>query len=157
MITLVLVRHARAAPRGWRRPDDERPLTPEGHEQATRTGEIVRGLVPPDVKVLCSPKQRARETAEIIASALEPAAQPEPRDCLHGDREPDEILRALSRIRSDCLVLVGHEPDMGRLLARLLDPAWQGTIPFSPAAYAHVEVDTIPPSREGILLAFGSP
>ena len=157
MITLILVRHAKAAPRGWRRPDDERPLTPEGHEQAGRTGEIVRGLVSPDVKVLCSPKRRARETAEIIAAALEPAVRTESRDCLRGDLDPDEILRALGSPSADCLVLVGHEPDMGRLLARLLDPDYQETIPFPPAGYAHVEVDAIPPSREGRLGARGSP
>jgi phosphohistidine phosphatase len=157
MITLILVRHAKAAPRSRSRPDDVRPLTPEGREQAHRTGEIVRGLVFPGARVLCSPKRRALETAEAIATGLESEARPETRDCLRGDCEPDEILRALASSQSNCLVLVGHEPDMGRLLARLLDPAWRGTIPFPPAGYAHVQVDALPPTREGRLRAFGGP
>jgi phosphohistidine phosphatase SixA len=82
---------------------------------------------------------------------------PEPSAYLRGDHEPDEILRALAPVRADCLILVGHEPDMGRLLGRLLDPAWRGAIPFPPAGYACVEVDAIPPAREGRLRAFGSP
>lgn len=156
MITLILVRHALAAPRGLRCSDDERPLTPEGREQAQRTGEALRGLISADVQILCSPKRRAHETAEAVAAGLGPDVRPESWVYLRGDHEPDEILRALAPPRTDCLILVGHEPDMGRLLARLLDPAWRGTIPFPPGGYARVEVDAIPPAREGRLRSFGS-
>ena len=157
MITLVLVRHAKAAPADALHPDDARPLSVEGREQAGRTGEALRGLICGDVQIACSPKPRARETAEIIGAALGSAALPQPREFLSGGHDPDEILGALETHDANALILVGHEPDMGRLLARLLDPAGRASIPFSSAGYAIVQIDALPPRREGKLKAFGSP
>ena len=70
-IDLYLVRHAIAAERGPKYPDDRlRPLTPAG---ARKFGESVPGLVAIDVAidfVLTSPLVRARETAQILATRL---------------------------------------------------------------------------------------
>ena len=63
---LYLVRHADATPGN---PDELRPLSDEGREQARELGERMRddGVVP-DV-VLTSPLLRARETGEALARA----------------------------------------------------------------------------------------
>ena len=157
MITLILVRHAKAAPADHLHSDDARPLTVEGRQQAVRTGEVLRTLISGNVQIACSPKLRARETAEVLGIALGSAALPQPRECLSGGRDPDEILSALETRPTNALILVGHEPDMGRLLARLLDPVWRASIPFPSAGYAVVQIDALPPQREGRLQMFGSP
>ena len=74
-IELYLVRHAIAAERGPKYPDDRlRPLTPAGAKQFA---ESVPGLVEMDVVidfVLTSPLVRARETAQLLAAGLEAQA-----------------------------------------------------------------------------------
>ena len=72
-IELYLVRHAIAADRGPKYPDDRlRPLTPAGAKQFAKS---VAGLVEMDVVidfVLTSPLVRARETATLLAAGLKP-------------------------------------------------------------------------------------
>src|SRR5262245_43156409 len=72
--TLYLVRHAIAAERGDKWPDEpERPLT---HEGIARMRQVVKGLEAIEVEldlVLSSPLRRAVDTAEIVAAGFEPA------------------------------------------------------------------------------------
>ena len=72
-IELYLVRHAIAAERGPKYPDDTlRPLTPAGSKRFSKS---VPGLIEMDVVidfVLTSPLVRARETAQLLAARLKP-------------------------------------------------------------------------------------
>jgi phosphohistidine phosphatase len=156
-MNLILIRHAEAATAGPLGTDGDRPLTAAGEEAAARTGELLAGLTLPAPRVVCSPKLRAKQTADMVARAMK-ADDPLVLDLLGGGREPDAILSGLVQTAGTATwILVGHEPDMGRLLARLLDPAWGGTIPFATAGYAWVEVAAIPPPRAGRLRMFGDP
>ncbi len=120
---LLIVRHAIAYPRDAKRwPDDrERPLTAEGMRRAQRAAAGLKRVVKrPDV-VLTSPLVRARETAKIFsqwahwpqAMACDPLA---PRGSL------EEVLQALRRHggKAGGIAVVGHQPDLGRLLAHCL-------------------------------------
>ena len=107
---LVLVRHAEAAPGS---PDELRTLTPEGHEQAQRLGEQLRAEgIQPDA-VLSSPLLRARETASDLGFG-----PPEPCDEL-GPGATEEDVRAAVAGRGETVVVVGHQPDCGRIAAAL--------------------------------------
>ena len=117
---LLLVRHAAAVPSGTPGvPDDERPLTSEG---AAKFRVAAKGLARiarrPDV-LLTSPLPRARATADIAAQAfkrIEPTVEPA---LAHGS--VDQILTALGRRPSDATIaVVGHEPTLSMVLARLL-------------------------------------
>jgi len=126
---LVLVRHAEAAPGG---PDELRALTPAGHEQARQLGARLRGEgIEPDA-VLTSPLLRARQTAEALA--LGPA---EPVDEL-APGATEEDVRGLVAGRGETVVVVGHQPDCGRIAAALgegVEPA------FPPAGVAVLELE----------------
>jgi 8-oxo-dGTP diphosphatase len=65
---LYLVRHARAHPKKtWTLPDDVRPLTTLGHEQALRlVGELAAC---PVSRIVTSPTTRCRQTVEPLAAA----------------------------------------------------------------------------------------
>src|SRR6185295_10745717 len=63
-VLVYLCRHAAAAPGD---PDELRPLTPEGTDQARRLGERLAAKEPPPAVVVSSPLVRARRTAELIA------------------------------------------------------------------------------------------
>ena len=122
---IVLIRHAEAAPGA---PDELRALTPEGHEQARLLGERLRADgIEPDA-VLSSPLLRARETASDLGFG-----PPESRDEL-GPGATEEDVRAAVAGRGETVVVVGHQPDCGRIAAALSG----GPEPAFPAASVHV-------------------
>ncbi len=126
---LLLVRHAEAAPGD---PDELRPLTSAGRQQARRVAqELVRER--PDV-VLSSPLLRARETADAIARAAGIDAEPSQR--LAPGATAEDVLVAVAG-RGDTVVVVGHQPDCGRIAAALRE----GEEPaFPPAGVAVIDL-----------------
>ncbi len=110
-VRLYLVRHAKAAPGD---PDELRPLTPEGREQARLLGERLAGERPD--AVVTSPLLRARETAEVLARACGLEAVPDER-LAPGATSGDARLAAAGL--GERIVLVGHQPDFGRIAAAL--------------------------------------
>lgn len=110
---LYLVRHAQAAPG---EPDELRPLTREGREQARALGERLRDEdVHPDA-LLTSPLLRARETGGELARALEIEAEPDER--LAPGASVEDV-RAAVEGRGERVVVVGHQPDCGEIAAEL--------------------------------------
>jgi phosphohistidine phosphatase len=72
--------------------------------------------------VLVSPKARARETAELASEAWGAATRGVIRvhPLLAEDFDAAEARVALDQLEEDaCLLLVGHEPDMSRLVGDL--------------------------------------
>jgi phosphohistidine phosphatase len=116
---LLIIRHAIAVdPEDGRFKDAERPLTKEGAEKFKEVAAGLAGILPaPDV-LLTSPLLRAVATAEIAGKALGIAPRVEPR--LAG-RSVTEILAAVKEQGGkNLLAIVGHEPTVSQLLARLL-------------------------------------
>ena len=128
---LLLIRHAEAAPG---EPDEGRRLTPEGRAQAAALGErLAAAGVRPDA-VLTSPLLRARETGEAVAQAL--GCSSEPTEALAPGATADDV-RAAVEGRGEKIVVVGHQPDCGRIAAELGDGREP---PFPPAGLAEVEL-----------------
>jgi phosphohistidine phosphatase len=155
-VKLLLVRHAVAVPRGTPGvSDDERPLTPEGK---TKFMVAARGLARiahrPDV-LLTSPLPRARVTAEIAAGAftnldltIEPAL---------ARGGVDAIVAALKNHPAGATIaLVGHEPVLGALLARLLGAEPDGGLAFKKGGAALVDLPD-GPTGAGRLIWFVGP
>ena len=116
---LFLVRHAEAAPG---HPDELRPLTPNGREQARALGERLASLAPP--VVLSSPLLRARETAAAIARATGAELRIDERLAPGANvvallGAVDELGEPLGRHLDGPLVVVGHQPDCGEIAAAL--------------------------------------
>jgi phosphohistidine phosphatase len=137
---LLIIRHAAAVPSGTPGvAEDARPLTPRGR---ARFRLAARGLARighrPDV-LLTSPLPRAHATAEIAARAfrrLEPVIEPA---LAHGSVA--EVVAALARQPADALVaIVGHEPVVSGLLARLLGAGDGGRLPFKKGGAALVDL-----------------
>ena len=117
---VLIIRHASAVPSGTAGiADDDRPLTPRGKARfRTAAQGLARIVHRPDV-LLTSPLPRARATAEIAARAfrrIEPVVE---RALAHGSVA--DVLALLARQPADATVaLVGHEPVVSSLLARLV-------------------------------------
>lgn len=116
----LLIRHAAAiAPGTPGVLEDERPLASFAEVKFRAAARGLARIAPaPDV-ILTSPVARARATAEIVAHAFTSRA-PGIEPALDGTTV-DGIMAALKRQPDEATVaLVGHEPMLGTLLARLL-------------------------------------
>jgi phosphohistidine phosphatase len=125
---LLIVRHAEAVPG---EPDELRPLSTAGRDQARDLGRRLReqGLRPD--AVVSSPLLRARETA----AALE-FGDAEVDDRLAPGATPSDIRDAATG-RGETVVVIGHQPDCGRAAAELAG----GPEPqLPPAGYVLVEL-----------------
>jgi phosphohistidine phosphatase len=156
-IELYLIRHAIAEQRGPAWPDDsKRPLTDEG---VARMRRIVGGLGVLDVVmdvIFSSPYRRARQTADLLAEGLSPRPPVVEVPELAPSRRISDMLTALPvRPRHRSIALVGHEPSMGELAARLLKA--HEAVPFKKGAVCCIEVTALPPSTPGALRWFATP
>jgi phosphohistidine phosphatase len=112
---LFLVRHADAEPG---EPDELRPLTAHGRQQARDVGARLAAEGAAGAAVLTSPLLRARETAEEIARALGTTAEPDER--LAPGATADSVRETVAEHGGhDTLVAVGHQPDCGQIAAAL--------------------------------------
>lgn len=137
MKTLLLLRHAKSS---WGKPelaDHSRPLNKRGKQDAPQMGRLLReqGLLP-DL-IISSTAQRAQDTARLVAEACGYEGEIELNqelylsdatcymDILHN--LPDNL---------QCVLLVGHNPDLQDVLGLLADY----DEPFPTAALAQVEL-----------------
>ncbi len=160
-LELYLVRHAVAAERGPDYPDDAlRPLTDDGVERFRRAVSGLRDLGVQLDLVLTSPYVRAHETAELLAVGLRPRPKLVVVDALAAGEKPAGVIAAVAQHSAtgrgaSRIALVGHEPDLGELAARLLGA--KGRIEFKKGAVCRIDVDRAMPSGPGTLRWFLTP
>jgi phosphohistidine phosphatase len=129
---VYLVRHGQAAPGAV---DPARPLTEDGRQSVGRMAEwAVAAGVQVDL-ILHSGKLRAEQTAEILAQHLKP---PRGVAATEGLRPNDALGYAHDLILTENgpLMLVGHLPHLGRLVAHLVaGDADRPLVEFDAAAF----------------------
>ena len=104
---LWLLRHAEAADG---QPDDDRPLTERGLQQAESAGRALARLGTNIDACLCSPKLRAVQTAQRVCEQLGVEVTIDP--ALSG--EPFDVHGLVAGLRD--VLLVGHDPSFSMLL-----------------------------------------
>ena len=137
---VILIRHAAAVPSGTTGvADDDRPLTPKGKTKFRAAAKGLARIADRPDALLTSPLPRARETADIAAAAFK-RIQLEVEPALARGGVPG-ILAALARRPADATVaLVGHEPTLSALLARLLGAADGERVAFKKGGVALVDL-----------------
>lgn len=109
---LILWRHAEAEEGS---DDMQRALTRRGQKQASAMATWLRKQLPDDFSLLASEALRSQQTAALFAKSYEvvPALNP--------DASVEQVLSAIDWPRSGkTIVLVGHQPYIGRLAATLM-------------------------------------
>jgi phosphohistidine phosphatase len=148
---LHLIRHGLAEERGEAWPDDnKRPLTTDGISSMRKEARgLARLGVLLDV-MLSSPLVRARQTAELVAAALDPRPSLITVDSLAPDGNYAAIMSDLEKhARKTRIALVGHEPAIGELAARLIGS--RHPLEFKKGAVCRIDLDEIPPAGPGTL------
>jgi len=131
-VRLYLVRHAEAAAG---EPDELRPLTASGRQQARELGARLAAQGAVGAAVLTSPLLRARETGEEVARALD--TEPRPDERLAPGATAAGVREAVAE-HAGPVVVIGHQPDCGRIAAELTG----GPEPrFPTAGVAVIELD----------------
>ena len=146
---LYLIRHADAVPRGdMNFADDDRPLTDLGKRQSEALG---RALAEHGIKfsmILCSPLPRAQETADGLLAGM---GEDKPPVAYIAELRPGakrkKLDRELARHAGDAIALIGHEPDLGQYVGRLIGSK-KACVPLAKAGVACVAC-TDPPGKGG--------
>lgn len=152
-----LIRHGIAEEAGQAWPDDtKRPLTEAG---ARRLRRGLRGLAGAGVRfdlVLTSPLVRARQSADIVAAVTDPRPPVVVIDSLAPGASHQTLLADLAKHgKRPRLALVGHEPGLGELAARLM--GLRQPLPFKKGGICRIDVDDLPPTGVGVLRWFMTP
>jgi phosphohistidine phosphatase len=122
-MNLYLLRHGIAAEPGAAgyEPDSERPLTAKGESRLRDAVRAMKGLDLSFDLILSSPYLRAKQTAEIIAKNLKLRKKMAICDDLIPNGNPRLLIQQLNQLRPEPenVLLVGHEPYLGKLVALL--------------------------------------
>jgi phosphohistidine phosphatase len=113
---LYLVQHVDAVPE---RLDPERPLSAAGRREVEAVARLLACAGARVAQVGHSGKLRAQQTAELLATALAPGTVPEAMAGLSPNDPVEPMVRTITDWTSD-VMLVGHLPSMGKLVARLV-------------------------------------
>jgi phosphohistidine phosphatase len=112
---LWLLRHGEAVPHDAAAPDDDRPLTARGEDQARSAGRALRALEVTFQAVYTSPKLRAVQTARLACEPLgiEPIVH-EPLRAGFSAADARELL--LAGDDDQRVLVVGHNPDLEQVV-----------------------------------------
>ena len=150
-LELYLVRHAIAAERGPDYPDDsKRPLTTAGISRFRKEAKALGTLDVEIELIISSPLTRAKQTAEIVAQALPTKPALTLSDSLAPAGTPASVFQELAKhMRKGKIALVGHEPNIGELAARLIGS--RTPIEFKKGAICRIDFEVFPPKGSGQL------
>jgi phosphohistidine phosphatase len=112
---LILWRHAEAEDGLPDAPDAGRELTAKGRKQAMKMAGWLDRNLPSGCRILCSPARRTVQTADALGRKFRIHAD------LGTDGAPQRMLQLANwPLARDPVLLVGHQPALGRLAALLI-------------------------------------
>jgi len=150
---LFVLRHAEA---GKRLPaqarDAERSLTAKGKEELE---DVARSLsrikLRPD-HIVSSPLKRTRETASIVAKALNGRDKVEIWDELKPEGSKQEFYKRLSKLKPETSVLcIGHEPYLSQMINEVMGHQGASRIVLKKCGLARLSIKAFSPKVEGEL------
>jgi len=137
---LYILRHAEAealSPTGL---DADRALSEAGTKRMKAVARAIARMEPDFDAVLVSPLLRAKETAEPVTAACRFRGEPRVTEALLPGSDPQHLLDELAASEWKSVLVVGHEPHVGRLVGRLVSGRRDVEVPMKKAALAVFEV-----------------
>jgi phosphohistidine phosphatase len=156
-LELYLIRHGVAADRGEEFPDDsKRPLTSSGIARLRKEAKALDALGVGFDHIITSPLVRTRQTADVFVEMLKSKPSLSMSDALAPAGAPTAVVQELGKhMRKARIALVGHEPNIGELAARLIGA--RTPIEFKKGAICRIDFEVFPPKGVGQLRWFITP
>ena len=156
-LALYLIRHGIAAERGDEYPDDsKRPLTHDGIAGLRKEAKALDALGVEFDHIIASPLVRTKQTADVLAQHMTSKPSVSTSDALAPAGTPAAVLHELARhMRKGSVAVVGHEPNIGELAARLIGS--RTPLEFKKGAVCRIDFEVFPPKGIGHLRWFLTP
>lgn len=156
-LELYLIRHGVAADRGEDYPDDStRPLTSGGIKRLQQAARALDALGVTFDLIIASPLLRTTQTADVLAECLTSKPSVGTSDSLAPAGTPAAVFQELGRhMRKARIALVGHEPNLGELAARLIGA--RVPLEFKKGGICRIDFEVFPPKGIGQLRWFVPP
>jgi len=153
-LELYLIRHGVAAERGDEYPDDsKRPLTAGGISRLRKEAKALDALGFGFDHIITSPLVRTKQTADVFAESLKSKPSVSTSDALAPAGTPAAVIQELGKhVKKGRIALVGHEPNIGELAARLIGA--RVPMEFKKGAICRIDFETVPPKGTGQLRWF---
>ena len=154
---IYIIRHGIAAERGDAYPDDsKRPLTAKGIARLKREAKALDELEIVFDQIITSPLVRAKQTADVFAETMKSKPPVATSDALTPAGTPAAVIQELGRhAKKGRIALVGHEPNLGELAARLIGA--RHAIEFKKGGICRIDFEVLPPKGHGELRWFVPP
>lgn len=148
---LYLLRHGLAVELGTAGFEDDagRPLTPKGRRQLRKIAAAMQRMGLRFDLILSSPLLRAKQTAEIVAAELKLKKRLQHSNALAPGGDAESLLRQLNRLKPSPkrLLLVGHEPDLSRLVSLLTTGGLQLQMDFKKGGLCKLDAEKLKPGK----------
>ena len=156
-LELYLIRHGVAAERGEDFPDDsKRPLTNGGISRLRKEAKALDAIGVAIDHIITSPLVRTKQTADIFAESLKSKPSVSQSDALAPAGTSTAVVQELAKhMRKGRIALVGHEPNIGELAARLIGARMP--LEFKKGAICRIDFEVFPPKGIGQLRWFVTP
>ena len=155
-MNLYILRHGIAVESGtpgYER-DADRPLTPEGERKLGQIAEAMQQLELSFDVILSSPYLRARQTAEIVAEALNARKKLELSDALTPGGSTRKLVEYLNRLDPvpENVLLVGHEPYLSGLVSLLAAGSESTFVALKKGGLCRIAIESLKHGRCGFLM-----
>jgi phosphohistidine phosphatase len=154
-MNIFILRHGIAAERGAPGFEDDslRPLTPKGKRQLKKSVAAMRKMKLRFDLILSSPFTRAKQTAEIVAENLNLKKRLKFSDELKSGGNTEKLIGEIAGLKPPPrnILLVGHEPDLSRLISRLVSGDKNMAMDFKKGGLCKLEAENL---RAGKCAAF---
>jgi len=144
---LLILRHAEAVELGTDgiTKDGDRPLTPEGIKKMEKAAEGMQQMGLDLDLILTSPLLRAVQTAEIVARKLRIQEKMRRTNNLAPSGNQSKLIAEIQGDKQPIqqVLIVGHEPDLSRLVSVLISGHNNITINFKKASLLRVNTSNL--------------
>ena len=140
---LFLMQHGKALPA---EEAPQQPLSPEGVEQVRTSAAAIKKMGISFDVIISSPKQRARQTAALVAEAINyPQSDIVETDLLKAMTPATESIRFLENFNDrGSVLIVGHLPSLGEIASSLLTEGCRVNIHFENAGLCRLDCPGLP-------------
>jgi len=138
---VLFVRHALALSRvSWLRDDMERPLSDKGIITAKKLFKEFGKIYDAPSIIFCSEALRAKETAQILSKSFRGARIVQTK-LLNPGASFDDFKTIVADESSECIAVVGHEPDFSNIISELVASGTNLAIDIKKASLIEVDIN----------------